>query len=92
MYFICTHSNVGRYWLEKKNQQNVLVEFAAALGINPLVADSWYSVNPDLFYSSKVCLFLYSALHPRTYLFLDRCTYSAILRRESHKGIDAPVP
>jgi hypothetical protein len=44
----------GRYWLEKKNQQQVLIEFAAGLGVDPFLADSWYSVNPDLFYSSKV--------------------------------------
>eukprot|EP00026_Physarum_polycephalum_P000830 Phypoly_transcript_00831.p1 GENE.Phypoly_transcript_00831~~Phypoly_transcript_00831.p1 ORF type:complete len:1315 (+),score=159.79 Phypoly_transcript_00831:513-3947(+) len=42
-----------RYWLEKKNQQNVFVEFAAGLRIDPFSAEDWYSVNPELFYSSK---------------------------------------
>jgi hypothetical protein len=48
--------------LEKKNQRNVFIEFAAGLGIPPLLADSWYSVNPDFFYSSKVDLHIFGTV------------------------------
>jgi hypothetical protein len=51
-YFSFCH--LGKYWLDVKNQQDLLIEFAQEKGFSAFDPEPWYSVNPDAIYSAKV--------------------------------------